>query len=122
MSINYLLDENLPPLYQEQLLRYQSDLTVLMIGELGVINTPKKGTLDPEILIWCECYNFILVTNNRTSMPVHLAEHLSQHRQVPGIFVLRPKATIRQIIEDLILIALVGERQEYQNRITYIPL
>ncbi|MGK7945961.1 MAG: hypothetical protein AB4058_15975 [Microcystaceae cyanobacterium] len=49
MSINYLLDENLPPLYQEQLLRYQSDLTVLMIGELGAINTPQKGTLDPEI-------------------------------------------------------------------------
>ena len=55
-------------------------------------------------------------------MPVHLAEHLSQHRQIPGIFVLRPKATIGQIIEDLILIALAGEPQEYQNRITYIPL
>ncbi len=55
-------------------------------------------------------------------MPVHLAEHLSQHRQVPGIFVLRPKATIGQVIEDLILIALVGEQQEYQNRITYLPL
>ncbi|MEQ9370208.1 MAG: hypothetical protein RIG63_14490 [Coleofasciculus chthonoplastes F3-SA18-01] len=49
-------------------------------------------------------------------------DDLSQHRQVPGIFVLRPKATIGQIIEDLILIALVGEPQDYQNRITYIPL
>ena len=55
-------------------------------------------------------------------MPVHLAEHLSKHRQIPGIFVLRPKATIGQIIEDLILIALAGELQEYQNRITYILL
>ncbi len=122
MSVQYLLDENLPPLYQEQLLRYQSDLTVLMIGELSAINTPAKGALDPEILIWCESNNFILVTNNRTSMPVHLAEHLSQHRQVPGIFVLRPFASIGQIIDDLILIALAGEPQEYQNRITYIPL
>ncbi len=122
MSVQYLLDENLPPLYQEQLLRYQSDLTVLIIGELSAISTPAKGTLDPEILIWCESNNFILVTNNRTSMPVHLDEHLSQYRQVPGIFVLRPKATIGQIIDDLILIALAGEPQEYQNRITYIPL
>ncbi len=122
MIIQYFLDENLPPLYQEQLLRYKSDLTILMVGELSPINTPEKGTLDPEILIWCESNNFILVTNNRTSMPVHLAEHISQHRQVPGIFVLRPKATIGQIIDDLILIALAGEPQEYQNRITYIPL
>jgi hypothetical protein len=122
MRVQYLLDENLSPLYQEQLRRYQPELTVVMVGELSDINIPTKGTLDPEILIWCETNNFILVTNNRTSMPVHLAEHLSQHRQVPGIFVLRPKATIGQIIEDLILIALVGEPQDYQNRITYIPL
>lgn len=122
MSVQYLLDENLSPVYQEQLLRYQPDLTVSMVGELSAINIPAKGSLDPEILIWCERNNFILVTNNRTSMPVHLSEHLSQHRQVPGIFVLRPKATIKQIIEDLILIALAGEPQDYQNRITYIPL
>jgi len=122
MSVRYLLDENLPPLYQEQLLRYQPNLTVLMIGELSDIKIPAKGTLDPDILIWCEINQFILVTNNRTSMPVHLAEHLSQHRQTPGIFVLRPKATVGQIIDDLILIALAGEPQEYQNLITHIPL
>ena len=36
MSIQYLIDENLPPLYREQLLRRHSDLTVWMIGEPGV--------------------------------------------------------------------------------------
>lgn len=60
MTIKYLIDENLPPLYQQQLLRYQPGLTVLMLGEP---TTPPKGTLDPEILIWCELNNFILVTN-----------------------------------------------------------
>lgn len=119
MSIRYLIDENLPPLYREQLLRRHSDLTVWMIGEPGV---PSKSTLDPEILTWCEANYFILVTNNRTSMPVHLAAHLAQNRHSPGIFVLRPKATIREIIEDLILIALLGDAQDYQDRITHIPL
>ena len=59
MSIQYLLDENLPPLYREQLLRLQPDLTVWMVGDPGV---PPKSTLDPEILIWCEQNQFILVT------------------------------------------------------------
>ncbi len=122
MRVRYLIDENLPPLYQEQLLRYQPELKVLMVGELSHLNVPAKGTLDPEILIWCEKNNFILVTNNRASMPVHLADHISKNNQVPGIFVLRPKATIGQIIDDLILIALLGEPEEYQNRITHIPL
>jgi hypothetical protein len=42
MNIQYLIDENLPPLYREQLLRRQPDLTVWMIGEPGV---PSKSTL-----------------------------------------------------------------------------
>jgi len=90
-----------------------------MIGEPGV---PSKSTLDPEILIWCEANHFILVTNNRISMPVHLADHLAQSCHSPGIFVLRPKATIKEIIENLILIALFGDAQDYQDRITHIPL
>jgi hypothetical protein len=49
--IQYLIDENLPSLYQDQLKRYCPELTVLMIGNP---NTPPRGTLDPEILIWCE--------------------------------------------------------------------
>ena len=42
MSINYLLDENLPPLYKVQLLRRHPYLIVWMIGEPGV---PPTGTL-----------------------------------------------------------------------------
>lgn len=119
MTIQYLIDENLPSLYKEQLLRYQPDLNVLMVGEPA---TPSKGTLDPEILTWCELNNFILVTNNRTSMPVHLAEHIAQNHHIPGIFVFRRKATIGQIIDDLIFIAQVNELEEFQDRITHIPL
>ncbi len=69
MTLKYLLDENVDPLYALQLRRLNPDLVIRVIGEPA---TPPKGTLDPEILCWCEENNFILVTNNRTSMPVHL--------------------------------------------------
>jgi ribosomal protein L39E len=119
MTIKYLIDENLPPLYQQQLLRYQPGLTVLMVGEPA---TPPKVTLDPEILIWCELNNFILATNNGTSMPIHLAEHLRQNRHIPGILFFRRKSTIGQIINDLILIAEVKDYEAFKNCITHIPL
>jgi hypothetical protein len=73
-----------------------------MVGEP---NTPKKGTLDPDILNWCEEYNFILVTNNRTSMPVHLEDHLAEGCHIPGIFILNPKLSIGQNIDELIFLA-----------------
>jgi hypothetical protein len=99
-------------MYREQLLRSQPDLVVYMVGDES---TPLKGTLDPEILCWCEENNCLLVTNNRRSMPRHLQDHLAIGRHIPGIFALRRQADIRQVIEDLILIALVSEEGEYSS-------
>lgn len=119
MTIKYLIDENMSPLYKEQLQIQQPDLIVYAVGDSDV---PPKSTKDPEILCWCEENGYILVTNNRTSMPVHLVDHLAEGRHVPGILVLRPNTSIGLIIEDLIAIAGASFEDEYQDQITYIPL
>jgi Domain of unknown function (DUF5615) len=118
-KIQFLIDENLPPSYRDQLLRRRAQLVVRGIGELGV---PAKGTLDPDILLWCEENNFLLVTDNRRSMPRHLSDHLAAGRQIPGILVLRSQAGMGEIIEELLLIAGVGETEDFQNSISFIPL
>lgn len=94
MSLKYLIDENVDPIYSTQMRLKQPELNILVIGEPL---TPPKGTKDPEILSWCEEYGFILVTNNRRSMPVHLKEHLQQNQHIPGIFILNPQLTSRSI-------------------------
>jgi hypothetical protein len=65
------MDENVDPTYTKQLRRLKPDLFVLAVGEL---TEPPRGTLDLEILCWCEEHGFVLVTNNRKFMPIHLAE------------------------------------------------
>lgn len=119
MTLQYLMDENVNPVYANQLRRRYPDLVVWAIGEP---NTPLKGTLDPEILLWCEANHFILVTNNRTSMPIHLADHLNQNRHVPGIFILNPAMNIGETIEELIFIAECSLEAEYQDRIIHLPI
>lgn len=119
MAIQYLFDENVDPAYFNQIRRRNPDLVVLAVGKL---TAPAPGTLDPEIIIWCETYNFILVTNNRRSMPVHLADHLAQNRHVPGIFILSPKMSIGQNIDEPILIYQGSFDGEYQDRIEHLPL
>ena len=119
MAIQYLFDENVAPAYVNQIRRRNPDLVVLAVGEL---TAPPQGTLDPEILIWWETRNFILVTNNRRSMPVHLAEHLEQNRHIPGIFILNSKLSIGQNIDELILIDRGSFDDEYQDRIEHLPL
>ena len=117
--MKYLLDENLAALYRVQLKRQVPELTVWMIGDPGA---PERGTKDPDILDWCSQYEFVLVTNNRASMPNHLVDHLASGKHMPGILVFRRRAAIKAILEDLILIAEVAESGEFRDQITHIPL
>lgn len=119
MTLKYLMDENVNPVYAAQLRRRRPDLVVWSVGEPS---TPTWGTLEPEILIWCETHNFILVTNNRSSMPIHLTEHLAKNRHVPGILILNPEMSIGETILELILIADCSFDKEYVDRIVYLPI
>ncbi|MDM9379858.1 DUF5615 family PIN-like protein [Chlorogloeopsis sp. ULAP01] len=119
MPLKYLFDENVDPEYVRQLRRQNPNLVVRMVGEPA---TPTKGILDPEILVWCEATGFVLVTNNRRSMPVHLMEHIAQCRHIPGIFILNPNLSMGETLEDLILVAEAALDDEYQDRIEYLPL
>ncbi len=119
MSLKYLFDENVDPEYAQQLRRRNLGVVVRMVGEPA---TPVRGTLDPEILAWCEATGFVLVTNNRRSMPVHLADHIAQGRHIPGILILNPSLSIGETLDELFMIASASFENEYQNRIDYLPL
>lgn len=90
-KIRYLLDEHVSYHLRKAVKRHDSDIVVRRVGETGV---PSVGTLDPDILLWCEANNFSLVTNNRKTMPGHLKDHLSDGNHAPGIFVLNPNLTM----------------------------
>ena len=115
----YLLDENTPRAIGDQLLRREPSLGVLAVGHSPA---PPGGTLDPDLLVWMEREGYCLVTRNRSSMPQHLRDHLAAGQHVPGIFVLRPRATIGEVVNDLLLIAQASHPGEYQDQLVYIPL
>lgn len=118
-DIQYLLDENVVPLFRTELLKREPALVVWIVGDPGA---PQRGTLDPDILRWCEEHAFVLVTNNRKSMPLHLHDHLSDGRHVPGILELNPHMGIGETLEELLLIWEAAESQEFQDGIVYLPL
>ena len=119
MTVKYLLDGNVDLDYRAQLLRHDPTLVAWAINDPGA---PSKETPDPAILRWCEEHGFILVTNNRRSMPRHLADHLTEGRHIPGIFVLNPEMSMGETIEELIIIAAASFADEYQDLISYLPL
>ncbi|MGH9840305.1 MAG: DUF5615 family PIN-like protein [Blastocatellia bacterium] len=87
--LKYLLDEHVSHAYCKQLLRRESSLTVHTIGDPGV---PPKGTLDPELLLWCERESFV-----------------------------NPLMSFGDTIEELILLAMASVEYEFSDKITFLP-
>jgi Domain of unknown function (DUF5615) len=117
--MRFLTDEHVPPAIRTQLLRLLPDADIWQVGSVGA---PALSTLDPDILIWCEAHDFILVTNNRKSMPVHLADHLKAGSHVPGILTIDLSDTAGTLIQELKDIAELSLPDEYFDRIVYVPL
>ena len=117
-EIHYLVDENTTHAIGDQLRRHQSDVVVLNVGD---DLAPPLGASDPDILLWLERKGYCLITRNRRSMPQHLRDHLAAGHHVPGIFTLRPRASIGQIIDDLLLIWEASRPDEYRDQIVHIP-
>jgi hypothetical protein len=118
-QIKYLLDEHVSPALRTGLKARWPQIEVWCIGDPGA---PARSTPDPDILLWCEQHQFILVTNNRASMPVHLADHLSEGRHVPGIFILGKRLSMKDTILDLAVTWGASDLQEYRDFISHLPL
>ncbi len=119
MKPRFLLDENVNRAIQRQLLRLEPHIDVLAINDPGA---PPAGATDPDILLWIEKDGYILVTENRSTMPAHLSEHFAAGRHIPGIFWIRPHANLHSIIEEIYLIWMASTADEYKDRTLFIPL
>jgi hypothetical protein len=119
MRPRFLLDEHVNRAVQRQLRRRSAEIEVLAIGDP---DAPPRGTSDPEVLIWVEAHGFLLVTEDRSTMPVHLAQHRAAGRHVPGVLWIRPHVGIGEIIEELYLIWSVATAEEFVDQALFIPL
>ncbi len=118
IQIRFLLDENMPHAIRDGIKRRLPEVDVSVIGSEGF---PVIGTKDEEILQFLEHEMYILISSNRSTMPVHLRKHLQNGRHIPGILLLRPRVSYREIIDTLELICLASIPEDFQDQITYIP-
>jgi hypothetical protein len=114
----FLIDENLSPGIASGVLERNPATDILYIGGL---DAPSRGTLDPDVLDFCEQERRVLVTNNRKSMPRHLAALQAMGRHHWGIFEVRDENAVGEIIEELLLIHGATDASEHIDRVRWIP-
>jgi hypothetical protein len=115
----FLLDEHMPHAIQSRLLQLGAEIDILAVGQPSA---PQKGTPDPDILTWIEKTGYILVTANRRTIPEHVRAHYAAGHHIPGVLLLRRGASLGQIIEQLYLLWVASETEEYLDRLLYLPL
>jgi hypothetical protein len=118
MKVRFLLDENISPRVRVAIQRHHPEIDILRVGDK---NAPALNTLDPEILHYLEQAERIMITRNRASMPVHVAEHQANGRTHWGIFRVRPDTSFRQIMETVALVYEASEAEEWINEMHWIP-
>jgi hypothetical protein len=118
MKIRFLLDENLSPRIKAAVLRHDPAVDILRVGDE---TAPSLATSDPDILIYLESAQRLLVSDNRSTIPAHLAVHLAEGRHHWGIVWLRGAQNIGQIAESLYLIWSASEAEEWQDRTDWLP-
>ena len=118
MATGFLFDENLPLALAAQLRRKAPTVRIFAVG-FG--EAPAKSTPDPALLCWLEDHDCWLVTNNRASMSVHLAAHLTVGHHIPGILTTLSPLRIRPLVNVLLLVWSVSLPDEYRDKITYLP-
>jgi hypothetical protein len=117
--IGFLLDQHLPKWWKASIARLQPTVTAWRIND-GI--APPEHSHDTVLLDWCESYDANLLTNNRSTMPGHLADHVAAGRHVPGIFIVHAQLDITILANSLAYIAGVMFPDEFQDQIVYPPL
>jgi hypothetical protein len=118
MKIKFLLDENLSKRIKYAVIRINTKIDILCVGDFGA---PTLGTLDPEILIYLEKSQRILITDNRKSMPQHLQDHWQNNRQIWGLFWIKENTNIGEIAENIYLLWEISEAEEWINVVDWLP-
>lgn len=118
MKVRFLVDENLSPRLQLALRRTYAELDVLRVGDSGA---PPLGTLDPDLLRYLEMDQRMLITDNRVSMPVHVAVHNAAGGHHWGIMTIRAGASMGQLVSALALVWEASAAEEWIDRMDWIP-
>lgn len=79
------------------------------------------GLDDKEVLALAAKTGRVLVTHDRKTMPKHFAEFIINETS-GGIIIIPQKLTIRSAVDDLMLIWVATEAEEWVNRILSLPL
>jgi hypothetical protein len=110
-------DENFNGEIIRGLLRRKPDLDIVRVQDAGLL-----GSDDPTVLAWAAEEGRILLTHDRATIPDHAYERIRAGRDMPGVFVIANRFPVGRAIEEIILVVLCSDAEEWEGVVCHLPL
>jgi predicted nuclease of predicted toxin-antitoxin system len=115
--LRFLSDENFNGDIVRGLFLRQSNLDLVRVQDVGL-----RELDDPTILNWAADNERILLTHDRATMPDFAYDRLSKGQQMSGVFLINDRMPIRQAIDELLLLNICSQQEEWKGIVLYLPL
>src|SRR5258708_2352913 len=114
----FLCDECTHPGLAAALRGLEPTIDVLRIGDTLA---PPLGTLDSEVLVAAEALGRVLVTNDRSTMPLHLVDHFIAGRHTAGVILMRQGFSLGRLAQEIVNLWAATTAEDWLDRTDYIP-
>jgi hypothetical protein len=121
MPLRYLFDENLCGPAWDAVERHNARaINVIDVVRVADPQDLPLGSTDPDILLWAERSDRILVTLDVATMQNHLRGHLAAGHHYPGVFLVSLGAEISYLIEMLATAVHASDPEEWRDGSCFI--
>ena len=115
--LRLLSDENFDGKIIRGLFLRQPDLDLVRVQDVGL-----QELDDPTVLAWAADNNRIVITYDRATMSNFAYERLAKKEFMPGLFVVSNRISVRQTIDEILLLVNYTEQEEWKDKVLYLPL
>lgn len=114
--LKFLADENFHNHAVRGLRRRLPELDLVRIPDVGL-----RGADDPTVLEWAAQEGRLLLTHDVRTMPGHVEDRLSKGLPMPGVVFVAQSFLLSALIDDLEILALCSEDNEWEGQTLYLP-
>jgi predicted nuclease of predicted toxin-antitoxin system len=115
--LRLLIDEDVHGDVVKGLRRRQQAVDLVRAQDVGLRHTP-----DAVLLEWAAQQGRVVVSVDKKTLAVDAWDRVARGLPMPGVAILRTLLTIGQAIDDLELIALAGNPDDFRDQVIYLPL
>jgi hypothetical protein len=114
--IRFAVDECLDNDIIRGLVRLRPETDVTRVQDVGL-----SGADDPTVLAWAAKEGRVLLTHDVATMIRFACDRVAGGQAMPGLIAVRGRCSIRDVVDDLLLVAECAEPAELDGRVLYLP-